>query len=108
MFRTTHSLLARLPHHDDPVRNALIESMALHGRVLLDFFCEKPKDDDFGVEHLGIGMQRTNEPILKEWKLRAKKCVVHLTESRLKPSIWDVDPVLATLKGLVDTVKARL
>jgi hypothetical protein len=108
MFRTTHFLLARLPHDDDPVRNALIESMALHGRVLFYFFFEKPKDDDFGVEHLGIGRQGTIEPILSHWKLSANKYVAHLTETRRKPQIWDAGPVVAKLQSLVDEVRAHL
>ncbi len=56
MFRATSDLVAMLPDNPDPLRNAVIESMVMHGRALHDFFCADRQQDDWIVEDLGSGL----------------------------------------------------
>jgi hypothetical protein len=58
MFKETFDLLDALPDDPDVVRNALLESLAIHGRNLGHFFFEyhKCQDGGFNADDAGIGL----------------------------------------------------
>lgn len=66
-------------------RNALMESFAIHARVLMDFFISKPKNDDIVARHfIAPNINWNNEPsgMGVDMRNRINKQVSHLTASR--------------------------
>jgi hypothetical protein len=117
MFRTTHFLLTLLPASDDPgdpvrndpVRNALVESLAVHGRGLVYFFYFKKREDtDWNVTDLGIALEE--EPTkLKDWRQDTNKRVVHLTDKRANPlQAWRVAEAQCFLQAKIEEVRQAL
>src|SRR5258706_16094438 len=92
MFRASHALVQSLSNDDDPLRNALIESMVMHGRVLTEFFYFKKNDnypDDINAEDLGMTRPST-PPELKKWWDDAGKRGAHVSKKRFGTSVnWD-------------------
>ena len=91
MFKDTYKELAFFENFDQFKRNLLIESLALHTRVLFDFFyCkQKHKDDiiaqDLLQSHTAWAKIRPQPPkILKEAKQKADKQLAHLSLARIK------------------------
>jgi len=81
---------------DEVVRNALLESFAVHLRSLMDFLWpEKPRDDDVIVEDffLDPGVWRKVKPAISDElqvaRVRVNKEVAHLTYARLRVSPED-------------------
>ncbi len=69
----------------DPVRNAEVESLFIHGRVLIEFFCNKPNKqkypDDWSCIDLGI-IRHKKIGVLRTLYDRTNKRVAHLTATR--------------------------
>ena len=109
MFRCTHDLLKALPTNGDPVRNALMESMAVHGRGLTYFFfLPKRFATDWGVSDLGRGLVVKGIPaILDVWRDETNKRVAHLTGAR-NPALsqWDAESARAEMADRIAHVKA--
>lgn len=111
MFRTTHDLLTQLPTSDDPVRNALLESLAIHGRGLSFFFCcEKNMKTDWNVTDLQIDVALDREPsALKAWREGVNKRVAHLTSVRANPlQEWGVTEARRILQDRIEKVRQAL
>lgn len=72
--------------HDDWKRNALMESFAVHARVLLDFFLTPPKGDDVVADHFmppSVQFAATHmQQLPPNLRTRINKQVPHLTETR--------------------------
>jgi hypothetical protein len=86
MFRATDALLQNLPPNaeGDPVRNALVESLHIHGRALIDFFYKAKTDKtDWVVDDLNCGVTTIEISAgLKAWRKNTNKRVAHLTDTR--------------------------
>jgi hypothetical protein len=89
MFRCAHDLLSRLHGDGDPVRNALVESMAMHGRNLAHFFHapKRPRSDDWNIEDLGLESTPMPEN-LRAWCADVHTSVAHVTQARI--DVFDV------------------
>jgi len=116
MFKTAHELLMDLqPRHEaltrDPVRNALVEAVVLHGRALLFFFYgTKREDSDWHVSDLGAGLPRAWPPpaSLDSWRQDANERVAHLTETRRSSMVeWNVPAARPLFQTLVQAVKTH-
>jgi len=108
MFRAAADLLQTLPGDDDPVRNALIESLAIHGRNLTCFFFDRKQwATDWNVTDLGHGLTIEKMPSqLATWRDDASKRCAHLTITRQNPlGTWDVDTGRRLIKERVDHVR---
>ena len=92
MFRAGCDLLAGISELDDPVRNALVESLAIHGRGLVHFFyMSKKSATDWNVTDLGSRFMLEAEPaVLRHWRQDTNRRVAHLTRTRSNPlHEWD-------------------
>lgn len=111
MFRATYTLLQQLPLSDDPVRNALLESLLIHGRGLIDFFFDfGHQPTDWVVSDLGSGLSiKARTPELTLWRIDVNKRVAHLTDTR-KASLTDIniEPIFTELEKCISEVKATL
>lgn len=106
MFQAVYREL--LSHTDDgPLRNALVESLAIHGRNLIDFFYTKPGSDDLSPTNVRSRRETTPIPaFLAEWKTEANKRVAHLTETRFSGyKLWNAEKVLRSLDALISGVR---
>lgn len=117
MFRATHALLLGMPVSDDPKRNALLESLLMHTRQLIDFFfkveSEKgPRQSDLTVEKLDCGLSRQEERKdgdLWKWREMVNKRVLHLTEARRMPiAEWHLELPRRALQRCIDEIKEKL
>jgi hypothetical protein len=112
MFCAADDLLRPVPDKpDDPVRNALIESLAMHGRNLAVFFFQpKHHSTDRSVTDLGRGLVTEKEPDqLKAWRIDANKLCAHLTEERKNvPKSWDASIVRPLIKERIDYIRKTL
>jgi len=115
MFRSMYNFLMRLPDTDDPVRNALLESLVIHGRGLIDFFfCEAKKRDnktDWVIDDLGHGLKHeTVIPAeLIDWRWHTNKRIAHITSSRNDPlTEWKVAEVRRLLEERILCVRNAL
>lgn len=88
MFQSMISAVDRLPNHS-PDRNSAIESMAIHGRALIEFFFDR-KDGSYAatawnVTNLGMGYPTRKKPQeLVNWYDETGRRVAHLTEYRVR------------------------
>jgi hypothetical protein len=108
MFRASHDLLQNMREDPNPVRkriveNALVESRAMNGRLLIEFFYwpKSHEDSDMRVGDVlprsasreRAEFQRGNCPAaLKTWKERADKLGAHATVPTGAPRAWDDAP----------------
>ncbi len=94
-----------MPTEDDPIRNALLESMVTHGRVLIFFFCHPKKfETDWNSEDVGLA-KASEDVLLKEWREQANKRVAHLTTDRATALVsWSTYKVKQELEKLVKTL----
>jgi hypothetical protein len=92
MFRASLALVQSLPKEDDPLRNALIESMVMHGRALTEFFYFKKNEkypDDINAQDLGMSCPSLPSE-LKKWWENAGNRVAHISKKRFGAWIdWD-------------------
>jgi len=111
MFCAADDLLQTLPDKGDPdpVRNALVESLAMHGRNLAVFFFAKKRfpTTDWNVTDLTHGLVIEKEPAqLEAWRKNANERCAHLTATRENPlTSWDTLTARRLIKERVDHVK---
>ena len=111
MFRCTWSALSTFPREADFVRNALLESLVIHARSLIEFFyAAKPRPDDWTVDKLGHGLSRQSMPAcVRTWKTEADKRVAHMTAYRRNPlAEWNVELIARHLEYKLENVKQAL
>jgi len=116
MFRAAHDLLKNWGE-EGPVRNALVESLAIHGRGLVDFFYkeehekkEKGRKDDWRVTDLDLALTSPCPPVLSKWKEDVNKRVAHLTECRKNALLteWKAKEVREELQRRIYEVKKKI
>lgn len=109
MFRAAADILGKVPQSDDPVRNALVESLAIHGRGLVFFFTDKKKRaTDWDATDLGVVLE-TSPPHMVEWRVDANRRVAHLTSARQHALFaWNVYGAQAWLTQRIDAVRAKV
>lgn len=112
MFESTGLMLSALPDGPGPVRNALLESLVIHGRQLIDFFysASKPLSDDWTVDMLGHGLSRQRiPPDLMAWRTDANKRIAHMTASRRSPlAEWDIQSIAQHLESRMEEVRRAM
>lgn len=108
MFRAALTTLERLADDkDEPIRNALIETMVLHGRVLIDFFFKREGafvvPGDWTVKEFGLEWPEASKGSFEyEWHKAASKRVVHMAGERAEPaSSWNGNELRAILGGKI-------
>lgn len=92
MFRGAIAALAGMD--DDPdsfLRNALVEAVVAHGRVLVDFFFERPhsklRSGDWASDDLGIPRLPVEAgSLVAVWSEEASKRVMHMSNRRAGPA----------------------
>ncbi len=111
MFQSTWSALSTLPHEADFVRNALLESLVIHARGMIEFYyfdrANTPRPDDWTVDKLRHGLSRQSMPAdVRTWKMEADKRIAHMTVHRGKPlAEWNVELIARHLKAKLKNVK---
>ena len=95
-----------------PILNAVLESFAVHVRVLIDFFySENPRKDDIIAEHFFLtpnrwqGIRPPKSETLVKAKTRANKLLAHLTYTRLKENLdkrWPVAEIMKDIENVLD------
>ncbi len=110
MLKSMRSILLELPPLNDPEHNALIESMNIHVRSLVSFFCNKPKGNDWSVTHLGRSLRIVKRPeYLVDLLTNINKRIAHLTDTRASPFFeWHVEPAIEFIGGKVFEVRTAL
>ena len=114
MFRATYELLKNIEKNSDPARNALVESLWVHGRALIDFFYFKPDSGDWGVKTLNLRRsewKEDSEPTktLNDWRINTNKRVVHITKKRQDPLQYESFPVVnGVIEQRIKEVKTAL
>jgi hypothetical protein len=110
MFRAAADILRKVPQSDDPVRNALVESLAIHGRGLVFFFANAKKfATDWNATDLGVVLETSIPTHMDEWRVHANLRVAHLTSARQHAlSAWNVDGAQAWLTQRIDAVRAKV
>jgi len=111
MFRSTHAIVTALDWDDDPVRNALVESLVIHGRNLIDFFYTPPIKDDLVANHVRCRQQPPSyiPSALKEWREQAHKRIAHLTETRFEDyKMWKAGEVRSELETRLAGVRTAM
>ena len=117
MARSTHNILLDMIPIADPVRNAMIESMNIHIRALISFFCTEPKNkpdpkkiDDWFVYDLNHNL--TYEKMSDEVRdviVDINKRVAHLTNRRTDMvHEWHVEQVLKFIERKILEVRTAL
>jgi hypothetical protein len=117
MFRSMSALLQTIAESDawlrDPVRNAMVESLVVHGRGLVEFFFRPPVtpgarargNEDARCDVLGVP-PATASNFVDEWHDEASKRVVHFTHRRHAPlASWDTPRLLQELQPKMDEVR---
>jgi len=110
MLRSTMRLLQCIGnnHNGDPVRNALLESLIIHCRGLIDFFfngSQKKRADDWTAENLGQH-RKDKPPGVSAWLEEANKRVAHITEKRAEPlGSWNIEAIRLLLSKEIDSVR---
>jgi hypothetical protein len=108
MFQSALSLLDRMDPASDPIRNALLEIMIVHGRGLIYFFCHKERfATDWNYDDVGIA-QSPEPAVLKDWREAANGRIMHLTELREKPhTAWKATEVRDALEQLIKGLRGH-
>lgn len=110
MARSTHNILLDMTPIADPVRNALIESMNIHIRGLVSFFCDKPRKDDWSVSHLNRNLKSVEIPDnINALMIDINKRVAHLTARRADFfHEWHVEQALEFIERKMLEVRTAL
>jgi len=113
MFHWTADLISK-PSFSQPIRNALIESFAIHVRNLFIFFYGNNKlrrNDDIVAEDYSINKKefrthRTKKANLNYLTKRVAKQVAHLTYHRAvynkKTKPWKITDILTKMNKTID------
>ena len=111
MFRCMQdcALMVASAADDDPVRNAILETLIGHGRVLIDAFYNRPKGlsktGDWNASTFGVPLQDQVPDALCTWRVNADKRLAHLTDTRaLRLNEWPLTEVSRTLKEQMDSL----
>ena len=112
MFRETYELLRHAGVEHGPTRNALVESLAIHGRALIEFFYLEDHKNHWNLRDLGLKpIGHSNLPdALEQWQDATNEYVAHLTEGRVKELAAKL-PARATREALekcVEWVKTEM
>ncbi len=111
MFRCVNTLLSEPPSEQgDPRYNALVESLAIHGRNLAYFFHKpKLKKDDWNAEDLGLPLVEPMPQALKDWCVEAHKRIAHLTATRAFPlDSWKPGTIRPQLEERIVAMKRAI
>ncbi|MBI2301007.1 MAG: hypothetical protein HYU66_19010 [Armatimonadetes bacterium] len=115
MFRAMRALLPMTGSDADPVRNAAIESLAIHGRAIIDFFyLERTRADDWRAWDLDTTITPANQraampQCLSNWHTLTSKLTAHMTNARASGvELSDLEDVYKALKSQIETLKASL
>jgi len=89
MFREVCNRFKKNKDNDRFLKNSLVELLALHTRVLVDFFYNNGRKDDIIAQDFFSNMDwNTKRPqitdILDKAKNKADKQLVHLTKERIR------------------------
>ena len=104
MFRQLGSILALLPRSDDPIRDALVESLVVHARNLSEFFF----DDGNGRairEPLGLAPEATPGEVAT-FLTQANNHVAHLSPRRTTKRDWDYVHIAAHFERRLGVLRA--
>jgi hypothetical protein len=104
MYRKMYSLLSVLPTDEDPVRDALTESLVLHVRNLIETFWGSNQGD--AARH-ALGITHEQMPAgIGPWYGAASKCVVHLPDDRpAAKTDWDFAVIGPALEAKIDALR---
>jgi hypothetical protein len=112
MFRAVGQALITPLQMSQPLRNALIESFAIHLRNLIDFFypAQIQADDVFAAEFFDDPHEwekvSTISSALSSARIRAHKEVSHLTRKRIAGTPpekgWNVPELMREMKGVLN------
>jgi hypothetical protein len=114
MMQSTRKLLNSMSFDADPVRNAVLESLLVHARALIDFFWkipnQKPMISDWIVDNLGSNLKRDEMPSdIKDWREEVNKRIAHITDRRLDLlEDWHLDIIWSSLENKLAHVKSTL
>jgi len=98
-------------YQNDPIRNLIVEGLAVHGRSLVYFFCHEKKKglNDWNATDLGMKLATPEPTILKEWRETANQRVAHLTGTRATSlATLNIEPVEAQLQTLIAALRTHL
>jgi hypothetical protein len=100
MFRTMHSLLTEMSDIDDPVRDAMVESLVLHARNLIETFYQTREGKET-QRVLSIRPERMGEEIGRLYGAASSR-IVHLSPDRpaVKPP-WEFAPLIQALESKI-------
>jgi hypothetical protein len=113
MFCRTQRILQGGAVADRTVANALVESNAIHGRALIDFFYPEECFADNGWTSLrfnvDLGRSGDRPPPLRRWYKATSQLVAHLTPGRVT-QVRELDhrKVAELLRGYIDQVRAKV
>jgi hypothetical protein len=104
MSRKMYSLLSVLPTDEDPVRDALTESLVLHVRNLIETFWGSNQGD---AARQALGITHEQMPAgIGPWYGAASKCVVHLPDDRpAAKTDWDFAVIGPALEAKVEALR---
>lgn len=110
MARSTHTILLDMIPIADPVRNALIESMNIHIRSLISFFCDKPRKNDWSVSQLSRNLKSDKVPDnLDTLVVNINKRIAHLTAKRADFfHEWHVEQALEFIERKISEIRTAL
>ncbi len=114
MFRETYELIRCSGDKHTPERNAFVESLAIHGRALVQFFyfqkSKKHGGTNWNVTDLGMQLPVGQLPAeLKVWYEETGQYVAHLTERRVSAlASVKAGRVRALLAQYVDNVTTKM
>lgn len=112
MFQATYLQLMDIDLTGDVVLNALVESLAIHGRGLIGFFYQtQRRPGDITCEHYGMKRELMPEPgsVVRAWKDDADKRIAHITNTRLTRQLsWPTSDLCKVLEKKIDELRAQL
>ena len=104
MYRKLHRLLSALPTDEDPVRDALTESLLLHVRNLIETFWGT-NEGKKARDALGISPEKMPASIGPLYGLLSK-CIVHLPDDRpAAKTSWDFSVIGPALEAKIDALR---
>lgn len=109
MFQSLEYHLSELDGFvNDPIRNALLESMVLHARSLIEFFKGKPQNDDLRASVFGLPSVNLTGDI-ESFYLASHKHIAHLTAMRAhKKKEWNIEPIHTWIANQIQLIKTNV
>lgn len=104
MYRKLHRLLSVLPTDEDPVRDALTESLLLHVRNLIETFWGT-NEGKKARDALGISPEKMPASIGPLYG-HLSKCIVHLPDDRpATKTSWDFSVIGPALEAKIEVLR---